>query len=266
MIETSAEPYVEVSGRDDGPLLMLVHGFLSSRAQWRPNLTALGRIARIASVELLGHGRSPAPETGAAYAVESYVAAFDAIRQRLGAERMFVCGQSFGAGLTIGYALRHPGRVIGQIFTNSVSALSPPANLGDAAEREARAAALEAGGRTAIDALPYHPRNATRAPADVRDELVRDAALISPRGIAQAMRHTLPGLSVADRLADLRVPSLLVNGLWEKSFQPLRALAAERLPGLEIADLEGGHSVNIENAQGFNAAVEDFIQRQKALG
>jgi pimeloyl-ACP methyl ester carboxylesterase len=265
MTATGVEPHVEVSGRDDGPLLLLVHGFLSSRAQWRPNLDALERVARVASVELLGHGRSPSPETGGPYTVEGYVAAFDAIRVRLGAARMFVCGQSFGAGLTIGYALRHPDRVLGQVFTNSVSALSPAESLGTDAEREARATALETGGRAAIDALPYHPRNATRAPEDVRAELMRDAALISPRGIAQAMRHTLPRLGVADRLGELQVPSLLVNGLWEKSFQPLRALAAERLPSLEVVDLEGGHSINIENAQGFNAAVEDFIRRHEAL-
>ena len=53
--------YYELSGRKDGPVLLLVHGFMSSRAQWMPNLAALGEIAQLAVVELLGHGRSPAP-------------------------------------------------------------------------------------------------------------------------------------------------------------------------------------------------------------
>ena len=39
----------------------------------------------------------------------------------------------------------------------------------------------------------------------------------------------------------------------------MRDEAARRLPGLEIVDLDGGHSVNMEAADGFNAAVRDFV-------
>src|SRR5437870_13580594 len=44
-----------------GPYVLLVHGFLSSRTQWRLNLAALARVMRPVVVELWGHGRSPAP-------------------------------------------------------------------------------------------------------------------------------------------------------------------------------------------------------------
>ena len=39
-----------------GPFLLLVHGFLCSRAQWTPNLEALGAVCRPVVVELYGHG------------------------------------------------------------------------------------------------------------------------------------------------------------------------------------------------------------------
>ena len=44
-----------------GPYMLLVHGFLSSRTQWRLNLAALASVVRPVVVELWGHGRSPAP-------------------------------------------------------------------------------------------------------------------------------------------------------------------------------------------------------------
>lgn len=257
--------YYELSGRKDGPVLLLVHGFMSSRAQWMPNLAALGEIAQLAVVELLGHGRSPAPAEAEPYQVTSYVAAFDDIRRAIGAPRMFVCGQSFGAGLTIAYALAHPSRTCGHIFTNSRSALAPPGQLGDEATRAAEADRIEAGGASAIDAMALHPRNARRAPADAREAMVRDAALLSPRGLANSMRHTLPQLSMLDRLAGVQAPGLLINGIWEKAFQPLRALAAERAPGLEIMDLEGGHSINLEAPEAFNRALGNFIRRHDVL-
>ena len=108
----------------DGPFLLLVHGILSSRAQWQPNLPALARVTRPVVVELWGHGRSPTPEDASVYHPDAYVAAFDALRERLGASRWLVCGQSLGATLTLRYALDHPERVLTQVFTNSTSALA----------------------------------------------------------------------------------------------------------------------------------------------
>lgn len=253
-------PYFETCD-GDGPPLLLVHGFLSSRAQWRPNLAALRQVARPVVLELFGHGRSPAPDQAGDYAVASYMAAFEAIRERLGVERWLVCGQSFGAGLTLRYALEHPGRVMGQVFTNSVSALSPPGRMSAAAgEAEARAAALETGGIAAVEALPFHPRHARRFDAAVKAEMLDDASRISPRGIANALRFTAPGLSVAPDFARTSAPTLLVNGVWEKSFQPLRVWAAGALPALVVRDVEGGHSVNLEAPAAFDAAVTDFIR------
>ena len=223
--------HVEVEPEGRGPPLLLVHGFLSSRAQWRPNLAALKQYVRPVIVELWGHGRSPAPEDPEAYRVTSYIDAFEAIRRDLGVDRWLVCGQSFGAGLTIRYAHSHPAQVIGQIFTNSVSALSAPGEReGGADKMMARADALERGGRAAIEALPFHPRYATRFASEVKREMLEDAALIQPAGIANAIRYTTPQLSVLDCLSELTAPGLA--GQWSlgaaipTAARPSRKIAA----------------------------------------
>ena len=253
-------PYVEVHSDAPGPYLLLVHGLLSSRAQWRANLAGLQAFCRPVVVELWGHGRSPTPENADAYSVRSYIYIFEKIRQSLGVERWLICGQSFGAGLTVQYALAHPDRIFKQIFTNSISALSPLNAMGNDEQRVIRAAALERGGATAIEALPFHPRLAQRFAPDIQQEMIDDAARISPTGIANAMRFTSPELSVIDRFADINVPTLLINGVWEKAFQPLRNRAVELLPSLQVVDVEGGHSVNVEAPALFNEAVDQFVR------
>lgn len=254
---------VDIHGCDDKPFLLLVHGFLSSRAQWWANIRALKSVSIPVTVELLGHGRSLTPPDPSAYAVSAYLDRFEALRARLGAERWFVCGQSFGAGLTLNYALRHPERVIGQVFTNSISGLSAPMG-GDARAREARAQTIEAGGRPAIEAMGVYPRPSKRLPPSSWEDLVADGRLITPLGVANAVRATIPGLSVAARLAQTAVPTLLVNGLREAAFQPLRDLARQEMPALEIIDVpSGGHSVNIDSAPDFDAAVANFIRRHR---
>ena len=89
----------------NGPYLLLVHGFLSSKAQWQANIEALGRVCRPITAELWGHGQSPAPEESGHYAPSSYALEFEKIRKKLGAENWFVCGYSIGASLSIRYAI-----------------------------------------------------------------------------------------------------------------------------------------------------------------
>ena len=258
-------PYVEFH-EGEGPHLLLVHGFLSSRAQWRPNLEGLKSFCRPVVLELWGHGRSPTPDDMSLYDIDSYARVFDEIREELGVERWFVCGQSFGAGLTMNYALTHPDRVIGQIFTNSLSALSPANALGTPEEHMVRADGLEQGGIPAIENLPYHPRFATRFTESVKAEMLADAAGISPKGIANGVRGTLPRLSVLDRFATTQVPTLLVHGVWEKRFKPLAEAGRQELPTLQVVELQGGHSINIEASDGFNAAVRAFMAGLTASG
>ncbi|HUO11912.1 MAG TPA: alpha/beta hydrolase [Caulobacteraceae bacterium] len=250
--------HVEV-GEGRGPYLLLVHGICSSRAQWRPNLAGLSEVCRPVVVELLGHGRSESPDGAEPYRVTSYIERFEAIRESLGVERWAICGQSFGAGLTLSYALAHPERVVGQIFTNSNSALATRHDAAREAQRLARLAGFEERGRAALEAMPFYPNRSGRLAPDVQEELLRDAELISLHGVAQGMRYTSPDLSVADRFGQTRVPTLLVNGRREKTFQPAREAAPRLLPSLQVVDLEGGHPVNLDCPEGFNTAVAEFL-------
>src|SRR5690349_10998236 len=83
-----------------GPFVLLVHGMLSGRSQWRPNLAAIATVARPVVVELWGHGRSPSPQDPDLYHPDGYVREFERIRVELGIERWLVCGQSLGGSLT----------------------------------------------------------------------------------------------------------------------------------------------------------------------
>lgn len=243
-----------------GPYLLLVHGFLMSAAQWSPNVAALSKVCRPVVVELLGHGRSPTPEEPDAYLPNGYIEAFESIRKSLGTQRWFVCGYSLGAGLTIAYTLMYPERIFGHIFTNSTSAFADPAQIetwrGGAAESAAK---IETGGIAAIEKMPVHPRHAKRLAAPLYDALMKDAARLNPRGIANTLRYTNPNVSVRARIQQNPRPALLICGSTEQRFAPNRAFAAQQMPQLSIVDLLVGHGVNMEDADGFNCAAADFI-------
>lgn len=251
--------YEELKG--NGPHILMLHGMLSSKAQWDLNIEAIQKVARPVLVELLAHGRSRAPEGREPYEPEYYVRTFEAIRKKLGIETWFICGQSFGASLTLRYALRYPERIIAQVFTNSSSALAGEEYLATYRETaEERAQLMEQGGHEGIRALPIFPGRARRIPEAARDALVRDAEMLQPKGLAQTFRYSSPYLSVREEVANTAVPTLLVHGAAEKRFQSNFEYAVAHIPNLKVVAANAGHAVNIEAADIFNDAVTAWIK------
>jgi len=250
-------PYFEVHG-DRGPYLLLIHGMLSGRSQWLLNLPALIEVCRPVVVELWGHGRSPAPDDPSFYSYPSYLDSFEKIRSQLGIDKWFVCGQSFGATLTIRYAIQHSEKTMGQIFTNSASALVGVTTQQNSPDLQKQADAITLGGLKLIEQMRIHPRHARNLPEVVHKALLADADLIKPQAIANIFRY-ITVASVIDLLPQNSVPSLLVCGSREKSFTPGRITAEQKMPHLKVVMAEAGHAVNIQQADIFNQAVIDFI-------
>ena len=246
----------------NGPYLLMVHGFLSSSAQWLANLSALAEVCRPVTAELWGHGRSPAPVDSQHYSPAAYLDQFEQIRQQLGAERWFLCGYSLGAGLTIRYASEHPDRVYGHIFTNSNSALADEKQIQEWKNTAAKSAAnIREGGLAAIDRIPVHPRRARNLPDQVKTQLLADCANLKPEGVANTLQHTNPFTSVRELAPTNPRPALLCHGTKERRFGDNRAWAEAHMQNLSVVEIEAGHGVNMEGAEDFNRRVCDFIRQ-----
>jgi pimeloyl-ACP methyl ester carboxylesterase len=244
-----------------------VHGYLSSRTQWLPNLDALSRTVQPVIVELFGHGRSPTPEDARAYEPAAYVKQFENIRVDLGPEQWLICGQSLGAALTLRYALDHPARIVAQVFTNSMSAFADDGwseRVRPAMAAQART--LETGGHAAVESHPLNPLRSRRLSTEVRRAFEDDVALHDPVGLARTGLYTVPDSPVRTRITENSVPSLLVAGDRELRFADQRAFAEISMPLLRVVQLDAGHAVNLDAAEAFNAAVSTFFAEHAPSG
>lgn len=255
-MESKPNLYYETHG-SGGPHLLMVHGFLSSRAQWLPNLEALEKFCRPVIVELFGHGRSPSPSDLEMYSPKSYAAEFEKIRDQLNIDKWFICGQSLGAALSFRYVLTHPERVLGHIFTNSRSALNDE-SFKEGTQRLVEL--LNKEGRAIIEQLPLHPGKTKRIPAEVKDALIKDIEMIDLEGFANTAQFTTVPSSVRTIVHKNSVPTLLIAGKYDKLFQRFMDEAPDLVPHLEMIVVEAGHAVNIGAAEEFNAAVERFMK------
>ena len=246
----------------NGPHLLMVHGFLSSRSQWLLNLDALAQGCTPVTVELFGHHDSPSPEDPECYQPDYYVRAFETIREELGAERWYVLGYSMGAGLTLRYAFDHPDRVIGHLLTNSTSGLADAeAQAGFRSNADESASRIRKGGQHAMQRIPVHPKHGWRLPKPVYEALVEDSLAHDPVGVAGTIGITIPEISQRERLGENTRPACLIWGTKEKRFAKMAEYAREHMPLLSIEELNAGHGMNMEDADGFNDAVLRFLAR-----
>ena len=245
-----------------GPYLLLLHGVLCSSAQWRLNLTELGKVCKPVTVELWGHGESPSPEDPDKYLPESYVQELERIRLEIGADKWFLCGFSLGAGITVRYVHSYPDSVLAHIVTNSSSAFADEALrkqwLADAAATREK---FLKGGKEAILDIPVHPRFSKRMPQDLREALVREAEKLTPVAAANTLGVSTPNAGVRNLVPDNPKPALLCFGKLEKRFHAYKEWLSNNMPDLDIAELDAAHCVNMEDVEGFNQAVTGFISR-----
>lgn len=238
--------------------MLFVHGMLSSRLQWAPNAAALATRVRPVLFDLWGHGDSPAPDDAALYSVNALADRLEAVRCELGAGRIVLCGQSFGTCATLRYCARYHGHVVAHVFTNSLSALSDAASADRARMRQVRRDGVAAGGREALRELPFHPRHARKLETVVRERLVAMADRVDPAAFVRYLDQP-NGSTSPEQLRGMKMPTLLVNGLRERRFQPLRDLAVREIPGCRVVDLDAGHAVNLEQPEAFNEAVHALL-------
>ena len=191
-----------------------------------------------------------------------YLRQFEAIRERLAAERWYLCGQSLGASLTLRYSLAYPERVIAQVFTNSNSAFATAEIIKSSGGASRRPRSRTS--RRAASPPSRTCRCIRGAPGAFRpictEEMVADTRRIVPQAIADSYRHLNVDVSVREAARTISVPTMMVCGSYEKRFAPHRDYAKENVPGLRVVDLPAGHAVNAERHAEFNDAVDGFLR------
>lgn len=270
--EVGDAAYLQVSGQHvhveqagESEPVVLLHGFGGSTYLWRQVTPRLAGRFRVLAIDLNGFGWTERPRTCEAYTLEGQAALVLGVLDALGIERAHLVGHSYGGGLAIWLAARHPERV------RSLSLVASTLPTYATARRSRWAAwrplvALFV--RTRALREGFVRRGLERAVADpavVTDELVRAyLARLKVEGATRAFQGlTAPtdGPRPEVRLEELRVPTL---GAWGEQDRLLSvedgARGVGRIPGSRFVRLAGvGHLPMEEAPDRLAAALAEFL-------
>jgi 2-succinyl-6-hydroxy-2,4-cyclohexadiene-1-carboxylate synthase len=253
--------HYRIAGPDDGPLILLLHGFLGSLRDWDDVVAELANGFRCVAVDLPGHGQSPVADEPPTMLSTSTLLV-DLVDD-LGADTYNVVGYSMGGRLALYLALMFPMRIDHLILESAT------AGLVDDAEREERRARDEALARR-LESEPLEgilgewydaPLWANLRP-EQRADMAARRAHNDPRGLAQALRGMGQGAQPPqwDDLSRHTLPTLLIAGADDPVYSAIVLDMAERM-GNARADVvfSAGHNVHLERPGVFAEIVRGFL-------
>jgi len=252
-MKTTQNLHCQIDGT--GPDLVLLHPVGLDGTFMGPLLAAASRGHRVVSVDLPGHGRSPAADANAG--IDDYVAAVRAVIARSCSGPVVVLGLSFGGMLAQLLALTHPRSVAALVLCGCTGGFAPDVRP---LLRERGAAALRGGMAAVVE--PTIERWFTPAfRADRRVDAVRARLQGDEPANWNAGWQAISTFDALPRLGEIAVPTLVVAGDCDAATPLAAATALSRaIPGARLAVLEGApHMMQIERGEAFNDAVAGFL-------
>jgi len=248
----------ELSGRKDGPVVMLSHSLGSSLVMWDFQMEALEPHFQVLRYDIRGHGRSEAP--AAAYTLELLGDDAIGLLDALGINRVHWVGLSMGGMIGQCVAMNHADRLQSLALCDTAATIAPEAQP---IWQERIDAVREKGMESQVQATmerwftpSFLSMNSPRV------ALIRNQFLTTPVqgyiGCSEAIRK----LNYLDRLSEIRIPTLIMVGEDDPG-TPVSASEAmhKRIPNSRLVVLPSArHLSNVEQPEAFNAALLKFLR------
>ena len=249
----NAELWYDIRG--SGPPILLHHGYTASRVNWEPAAALLTDDFQVILMECRGTGASEHTRDG--YSLEQYCADVVGLLDHLGLARVTFAGHSMGGGVGYLLGLDHPDRLDGLILMAPI----PAAGIGaiNPQMRAERMAERRAGNRDAIIARYREMRFREDAETEHWFESRADHLLAVSDGHFEESALAMEAFNVSHRLADLRVPTLMIAG----GVDSLLKANLGDFPQLPQACLEviarAGHEVAVHEPERVASAIRQFM-------
>ena len=245
---------------------VLLHGFTRSASSWNTlRRHATGR--RFISIDLMGHGASPAPDWSSdeeTWTLQGAAKRIDAILRLLGIDRMHLAGYSMGGRAALSFALEYPGRLASLALISAnpgiedddvrAARLQADVELADAIEREGLLRFIREWG-----ASPLFAAQAASHPVEWR------ATQLERRGsramaLAASLRGSGQGVQTPmwERIAEISCPLLAAAGMRDHAYTSVaKRMCADTQAKLVILE-HCGHDILTEGPEPMAAELLEF--------
>lgn len=256
--------FYEIAGA--GHPLVMLHGHLLDSGQWDEQVAAFAPVYQTVRYDARGFGQSSLPSGPYAHHEDLY-----ALLRRLGIDHAYLMGCSGGGATIIDFALTYPAMVDGLILVGTgiggyQPAGPPPPQLlamGEAIQSGDLVQAVELSLQVFTDG-PRRTAAQVNPQARERTRAMTERLFTRPP-VSEAVPQGLDPLAI-DRLSAITAPTVVIVGAEDQA--PLHEIAnlitAQVVGAQKVIIPDAGHHPNLEQADLFNQAVQQFFQKVDA--
>jgi 3-oxoadipate enol-lactonase len=248
-----------LDGPASAPVATLSHSLATDLSMWDPQMKALTARYRVLRYDTRGHGGTEAP--AAAYTLDQLADDARALLQALGIPKTHWIGLSMGGMIGQTLALKSPELFLSLSLCDTSSRIPAEAKpLWQERIKTAQTQGMEPlveGTIARWFTAPFREQH-----KDVVDPVRAMIRRTPPQGYAGCC-HAISALDLTDRLAAIKLPTLIVVGE-EDQGTPVAASQAiqAKIAGSQLEILKSAaHLANMEQPEAFTKAVTSFLAR-----
>lgn len=247
----------EISGQENGPVVVLSHSLGCNLHMWEPQVAELEKNFKVLRYDMRGHGRSDAPK--GKYTFEMLGEDVVGLLDELKIKQVHWVGLSIGGMIGQCLALNYPQRLSSLVLCDTGAFMPEEAQpIWQERIEEARNGGMEARVKSTL-ADWFTPEYIKGNNSGL--EKIKQQLLTTPVDGYIGCIWALRGLNFIDRLAEIKMPSLIIVG--EKDFgTPVEASKAmqERIQGSKLTIIpDAAHLSSVAKPEEFNIALSDFL-------
>ena len=250
--------YFETFGDPSREAVVFSHGLGGNRVIWFQQVPEFARHYHVINWDQRGFGRSSA--TTGKIGPESAAKDLATILDHLRVDSAHLIGQSMGGWTSMGFAVKHPGRLRSLVLADSIAGVYTPAIKQHYAEFIGKESARGLEGGLAIGQHSAIGDNLRKR--DMIRAFLFEQIGAPTRETVQAVRNVLLNTEYASRLPQTaRFPVLFIVGSEDLVFPPeIIREAAAQVPGSQVVEIpETGHSPYFEAPNEWNQVVFQFL-------
>jgi len=260
--------HYSLSGVSGNPLILFLHGFLGSGADWNNIAARFSGRYRCLAVDLPGHGRYDESMHSGCFSIEGCAAGLIRLLDAVHCDRCFIAGYSMGGRLALYLTLRFPGRVSKAALASASPGLKTERERRERIRSDSRIAdELEAGDFSLFLERWYRqPLFGNLALHPGFGDLIKRRLQNHPAGCARSLRGMGAGRqpSLWGELPDARAPVLLLAGERDEKYVSIARDMAAVCPSARTALIRNsGHAVHAENPDAFSSEIMRFFENSQ---
>ncbi|MDT0220957.1 3-oxoadipate enol-lactonase [Gordonia sp. AC31] len=254
----SAQVHAVVTGRPDGPAVVLSNSLGSTHRMWDSQVAALEERFRVVRYDTRGHGDSPVPP--GPYSIDELADDVIALLDRFDLERAHLVGLSLGGMTMMRVAARNPERVDRLALLCTAAYLPPAQGWTD------RAALVRADGTSAVAAAVvqrWFTPGYLAANTEARQQFEAMVAATPAEGYA-ACCEAIAAMDQRSDLSSIIAPTLSIAGADDPATPPdlLRDIVDAVPNGRLLVVPDSAHLANAEQADTITPALIEHLEQQ----